>query len=300
MSVDARIRIALGAHEPELAAAGERRWLGVKRFARNRLAVVGSLLLVFMTFVALLAPVLAPSDPLLQDLSEAMKPPSREHLFGTDQMGRDVLSRVIHGSRISLEVGFVSVGIGGFVGTILGVIAGYVGTWADRLIMRAMDIMLALPAILLAIIVVTWLGPSLTNAMIAIAVVQIPRTSRLMRSATLAIMPREYILASRVIGAGSLRIVRNHLLPNALAPLVVDSTIGLAFAILTAASLGFLGLGAQPPTPEWGAMISEGRSFLFSAFYVTLFPGMAILLTTISMNLVGDGLQDALNPRLTS
>jgi peptide/nickel transport system permease protein len=300
MTAHAQVRIALADDETQSVAGHERRWLGVKRFARNRLAVVGSLLLVFMAFVALLAPVLAPSDPVTQDLSGAMKPPSWEHPFGTDQLGRDILSRVIYGSRISLQIGFVSVGIGGLVGTIIGVTAGYVSGWTDRLVMRAMDVMLALPAILLAIIVVTWLGPSLTNAMIAIAVVQIPRTARLMRSATLAIMPREYILASRVTGAGSLGIMRRHVLPNALAPLVVDSTIGLAFAILTAAGLGFLGLGAQPPTPEWGAMISEGRSFLYSAFYVTLFPGMAILLATISVNLVGDGLQDALNPRLTS
>jgi peptide/nickel transport system permease protein len=278
----------------------ERRWDVLRRFGRNRAAIFGACILVLLIVVALFAPFLAPADPLTPNFSEALRPPSANHPFGTDHMGRDIYARVVHGSRISLRVGFLSVIIGGLVGTVLGVLSGYFGGWADRLVMRGMDVMLALPAILLAIVVVTWLGPSLTNAMLAIAIIRIPRTARLMRSVVLTIMPKEFILACRVIGVSDPRILVRHVLPNAISPLIVESTIGLAFSILTAAGLGFLGLGAQPPTPEWGAMISEGRTFLYSAFQVTMFPGLAILATTVSVNLVGDGLQDALNPRLIS
>jgi peptide/nickel transport system permease protein len=260
---------------------------------------VGALALMFMLCLALLAPLLAPADPLAQDLNRSMQAASREHPCGTDELGRDVCSRVIYGSRASLAAGFFAVIVGGLVGTGLGVVAGYFSGWTDRVIMRGLDVVFALPAILLAIVIVTMLGPSLTNAILAVAIINIPPSARLMRSQVLTIMPRAYILACRVIGVDDLGILIRHVLPNSMAPLIVQSTVGLAFAILSTAALGFLGLGAQPPMPEWGAMISGGRAYLYSAFGISLFPGLAILVTTISLNLVGDGLQDALNPKLT-
>jgi peptide/nickel transport system permease protein len=281
-----------------LEMAPERRWDPLRRFARNRLAVVGSIVLTLVLSVALFAQFLAPSDPLAQDFNRSLEPPSRDHPCGTDELGRDICSRVIYGGRASLAAGFLAVLVGGLAGTLLGLTAGYFGGWVDRLVMRALDVVFALPTILLAIVIVTMLGPSLTNAILAVAIINIPPTARVMRSQVLTITPRPFILACRVIGANDSRIVLHHILPNAMAPLIVQLTVGLAFAILSTAALGFLGLGAQPPMPEWGNMISGARAFLFTRFEISVFPGLAILLTTVSLNLVGDGLQDALNPKL--
>jgi peptide/nickel transport system permease protein len=282
----------------ELEMAPERRWDPLRRFARNRLAVVGGIVLTLMLSVAVFAQFLAPSDPLAQDFNHSLEPPSREHPCGTDELGRDICSRVMYGGRASLAAGFLAVLVGGSVGTMLGLTAGYFGGWVDRTVMRGLDVVFALPAILLAIVIVTMLGPSLTNAILAVAIVNIPPTARVVRAEVLTITPRAYILACRVIGARDSRIVVKHILPNAMAPLIVQLTVGLAFAILSTAALGFLGLGAQPPMPEWGNMISGARAFLFTRFEISVFPGVAILLTTVSLNLVGDGLQDALNPKL--
>ena len=271
-----------------------------KRFLSNRAAVVGGVFMGLFLIVAILAPLLAPHDPIQQDLYSRLASPSGEHPFGTDDFGRDILSRVIYGTRISLRIGIAAVLIALLAGTSIGLVAGYYGGTADQVLMRLMDLMLAFPSILLAIGIVAVLGPGLENAMIAIGVVAIPQYARLIRASTLTVREADYVQALRALGARDTRILLSAILPNCLAPLIVQATLSLATAILDAAGLSFLGLGAQPPTPEWGAMLSGGRELILSAPWVLAYPGIAIFVTVLAFNLLGDGLRDALDPRTTT
>jgi peptide/nickel transport system permease protein len=268
------------------------------KLRRNKLAMVGGYVILFYFLVAIFAPLLAPYDPYHIELVNKLKPPSAEHWMGTDDKGRDVLSRLIVGTRLSLSVGFVAVFIGAFFGIVLGLFAGYYGKWVDTIIMRVIDVLLAFPGILLALAIVSALGPSLINVMIAIGVFSIPMFARIVRGSTLSIKKLEYIDAIRSLGASDLRIIFVHIFPNILSPIIVQATLRLATAILSAAGLSFLGLGAQPPLPEWGAMLSNGRDFLFTVPYLALFPGLAISTLVIGFNVFGDGLRDALDPRM--
>lgn len=270
----------------------------MRRLRHNRSAMVGLIIVVLLALVAIFAPVLSPCDPLQQDLEIRLQNPSSAHLLGTDDLGRDLLSRIVFGSRVSLQVGLFSVFLALVVGTLLGSVAGYFGGLVDSIVMRLMDVLLAFPGVLLAIGIVAVLGPSLTNAMIAIGVVSIPRYARVVRASVLTVKETEYVQAARAIGNGAVRILFAHILPNCLAPLTVQTTLGIATAILEAAGLSFLGLGAQPPTPEWGAMLAGARQYLRLAPWVTALPGIAIVFTVIGFNLLGDGLRDALDPRM--
>jgi ABC-type dipeptide/oligopeptide/nickel transport system permease subunit len=268
-----------------------------RRLRKNRLAVAGGALLALFLLIAAAAPWVAPHDPLTQDLYGRLSPPSAKNWFGTDDFGRDILSRVLHGARVSLRVGVAAVAIALVVGAAIGLTAGYRGGLLDNVLMRLMDLMLAFPSILLAIVVVAVLGPSLNNAMLAVGIVSIPQYARLVRASVLSIREQDYVTAARALGAGDARIILTAILPNCVAPLTVQATLGMAGAILDAAGLSFLGLGAQPPTPEWGAMLSGGRDFILSAPWVLTFPGLSILLTVLAFNLLGDGLRDALDPK---
>jgi peptide/nickel transport system permease protein len=275
----------------------------LSRLVKHPGGMVGLFVTLCFFAVALLAPWLSPYDPLAQDLDRRLQPPSRAHFFGTDDFGRDLLSRVIYGARISLTVGFISIGIAVAGGLVLGLLAGFytTGRWGkliDHAIMRSSDILLAFPTVLLAIAIVSAFGPGLRNAMLAIAIVYLPRFVRLVRASILVEKEQTYIEAGQALGVSNRRLLFRHLLPNAMSPVIVQATLGLAEAIIEAAALSFLGLGATPPTPEWGAMLSEGRSYLRLAPWVTFFPGMAIFLMVVSYNLLGDGLRDALDPRL--
>ena len=269
-------------------------WQDLKK---HRLALIGGGVLVVLIGMAALAPVLAPHDPLAQDLYRRLEPPSSANMFGTDDFGRDILSRVIYGARISLRIGLISISIALSVGTMLGLIAGYKGGWSDTLIMRLMDIMLAFPSILLAIAIVAVIGPGIDNVMIAVSIVMVPQYARLVRASVLTIREMAYVEAARALGARDFRILRSSVLPNCMAPLIVQSTLSLGTAILDAAGLSFLGLGAQPPSPEWGAMLSGGRELLLKAPWVMTFPGLAIFIVVLGLNLFGDGLRDALDPK---
>jgi peptide/nickel transport system permease protein len=269
------------------------------KFRRNRLAVLGAILLVFFVFCAVFADYLAPYDPLQADLMNNLAPPSSQHILGTDELGRDLLSRIIHGARISLHLGVISVGTALVFGVLVGAVAGYYGGVIDQIVMRAVDIVLSFPTMLLAIMIVAVLGPGLTNAMIAVGISLTPEYARLTRSTFLYLRELDYVQAARMVGASDPRVIFRHILPNSLAPLIVQSTLNIATAILSAAALGFLGLGAQPPLPEWGAMLSKGRVYLMVAPHVTLYPGLAIVLSVLSLNMIGDGLRDALDPRMT-
>jgi peptide/nickel transport system permease protein len=265
---------------------------------RSPLTVAGLLLLLTFALGAVLAPQIAPYNPLKQNVLERLKPPTAEHWLGTDQLGRDLLSRLIHGARISLTVGLVVVVLAGSVGTAVGLAAGYLGGWVDEVLMRLTDVFLAFPALILAMAVAGALGPSLNNAMIAIAVVAWPVYARLVRGQVLQLREREYVEAARSLGASPLHIITRHILPNTLAPLLVQASFDMGGAILSAAGLSFIGFGAQPPLPEWGVMISEGRKFITTHLWLSLYPGIAILLAVGAFNLIGDGLRDALDPRL--
>lgn len=266
----------------------------------NRLAVFGLVVLAVLILAAVLGPLITPADPTLTDVANRLQPPSLEHPFGTDDLGRDILSRVIAGARVSLIVGFVAVGIALAVGVPLGLVAGYYGGWTETAIMRFADMVFAFPAILLAITVLAILGPGVINAMIAIGIVYMPIFARITRASTLSVREEVYVRAARSVGARDLRILGLHVLPNVLTPIIVQTSISLAFAILSEAALSFLGLGAQPPQPSWGRMLAEGRSFFSLAWWMAFFPGMAILLTVLAFNLVGDALRDALDPRQKS
>ena len=265
---------------------------------RSPLTVAGMVLIALFALGAISAPLIAPANPLKQVLSARLKPPSSAHLLGTDQLGRDVLSRMIYGARISLLVGVVVVGLAGSLGTFVGLLAGYGGGWLDEVLMRLTDVFLAFPALILAMAISGALGPSLTNAMIAIAVVSWPVYARLVRGQVLSLREREYVEAARSLGASTPRILWQHILPNTLAPLMVQASFDMGGAILAAAGLSFIGFGTQPPTPEWGVMISEGRNYIATQPWLSLFPGLAILFTVAAFNLIGDGLRDAFDPRL--
>jgi len=265
---------------------------------KNRLAMVGFGIILAFILVAIFAPVIAPHPCCEGDLKLKNKPPSEEHWFGTDYNGRDVFSRVVYGARISLWVGTFAV-IGSVVaGTFFGLLAGYYGRWVDMLISRIFDIMLAFPSILLAIAIVAILGPSLQNALVAISIINIPTFGRLVRSRVLSLKEEEYVMAARAIGMKDSRILLHHILPNSLAPIIVTGTLGIATAIIEAAALGFLGLGAQPPEPEWGKMLADSRQYIQKAPWTVVFPGLSIMLTVLGFNLIGDGLRDALDPRM--
>ncbi len=270
----------------------------LRRLLRNKLAVVGMVILAAFLLSAIFAPWLAPYDPVKQELVKRRQPPSREHLLGLDEVGRDILSRIIFGARTSLQVGVGSVSFAIVIGALTGAISGYLGGWVDNLVMRLMDILLAFPSMLLAIAIVSILGPGLMNMLYAIAIVSIPQYARIVRASVLSVKEQDYILAARAIGCPPSHILFRNVLPNCLTPLIVQATLGIATAILDAAGLSFLGLGAQPPTPEWGAMLGRGRGSVFTAPHIVFFPGLAIMLTVLGFNLLGDGLRDALDVRL--
>ena len=270
----------------------------VRRLRRNRGAMVGLYSVILMVAVAILADRLAPYDPIKMAPGFGLLAPSREHVFGTDLLGRDVLSRLIHGARISLRVGLVSVGIAAVLGTTLGLLAGYFGRWVDLLIMRFIDLLLAFPNVLLALAIIAILGPSIFNLMIAVGISATPGYARLVRGSVLSAKANTYVEAATAVGVPDGLIIWRHILPNVLAPVIVLSTLGMAGAILTGAALSFLGLGVQPPTAEWGVMLADGRNYLRIAWWITTFPGMAIMVTVLAINMLGDGLRDTLDPRL--
>lgn len=265
---------------------------------RDRLAMLGLCGLTVLVACAIFAPLIAPYDYALQDYLSMNQAPSLKHLFGTDNFGRDIFSRVVFGARINLLVGFISLAIGAFLGSLLGAVAGYFGRFSETLIMRGCDIMMSIPSTVLAITIATTLGPGLVNAVIALSISSIPSFCRVVRGSTLTVKDQEYIEAARVIGASDWHIIRRYVFPNVLAPIIVQATLGIGKSIIMCASLSFLGLGIQPPTPEWGAMLSTARTFMRNYPYQVIFPGLAIMLTVLSLNLFGDGLRDALDPKL--
>ena len=269
-------------------------------FARNRAAVVGVLVLSVIVGAAVFGPHMTPYDPLAATPYGQLLPPSQAHPFGTDELGRDVLARMVYGASLTLQVGFIAVGIAVTIGILLGLPAGYFGGWVDMLVMRAVDVLLAFPAVLLALSIVSLLGASLRNAMVAIGISVIPVYVRLVRASVLSAREQPYVEAARVVGVRHIQIMFGHILPNILAPVVVVATLGVGGAIIVGAALSFLGLGAQPPQPEWGAMVTIGSQYIQIAWWMSVFPGVAISATVLAINLVGDGLRDALDPRLTA
>lgn len=270
----------------------------IKRFKKNKRAMIGLYITAIFVIVAILAPWISPYDPFAYNMKALLQPPSLSHPFGTDQFGRDVLSRIIHGSRISLMIGIVGVGISIIVGVTLGSLAGYFGGILDTIIMRIMDILLAFPGFLLALAIISILGPSMMNVMIAIGIFSIPTFARIMRSSVIGIKYKEFIEATKSLGGSHLFIIFKHVIPNCIAPIIVLSTMRIATAILTAAGLSFLGLGAQPPSPEWGAMLNEGREYIRSASHLSTVPGLIIMFVVLGFNMLGDGLRDALDPQM--
>jgi len=274
-----------------------------RRFSRNKTAIVGLVIVFLLIFSAIFADIIAPGDAMnpgydMQDPENTFQRPSRQHPFGTDNFGRDIFARIIHGSRISLMIGFIVVGISMCIGTILGSIAGYYSGIADNVIMRIIDTMLAIPGILLAISIAAALGPGLFNVMISVGIGAIPSYARIVRASFLTLREQEFIEAARAVGSNDVRIITRHILPNCMAPIIVQATIGLAGAILAAAGLSFLGIGIQLPTPEWGAMLSAGRRFMRMHPHMSIFPGVAIVTVVLGLNMVGDGLRDAFDPKL--
>jgi len=288
----------------EAAPARERAvgpWLeGWRSFKKNKVSLIGAGIVIFFILLAIAGPYIAPQGINEQNFAKRLLAPSSEHWFGTDDFGRDIFSRIIHGARISLWVGFFSVILSVIIGSLLGIIAGYYGKWIDTIISRIFDIMLAFPSMLLAIAVVSVLGPSLQNALIAIAIINVPNFGRLIRSKVLSVKEEEYIVAAKAIGMRDSRILFSHILPNSITPIIVQGTLAIATAIIEAAALGFLGLGAQAPAPEWGKMLADARKFLINAPWTMIFPGLAIMLTVLGFNLMGDGLRDALDPKMKS
>ncbi|OZM57502.1 peptide ABC transporter permease [Lottiidibacillus patelloidae] len=283
--------------EPQVESPFQESWRAMRK---NKIALVGMTIIIFFVTIALLADVIAPHGINDQAFENRLESPSAKHWFGTDDFGRDILSRVIYGARISLWVGFFSVLGSIIVGTTLGILAGYFGRWVDTIISRLFDILLAFPSILLAIAIVAVLGPSLQNALIAIAVINIPTFGRLVRSKVLSLKEEEFILAAKSQGMGHSRIIVHHIFPNSIAPIIVQGTLSIGTAIIEAAALGFLGLGAAPPDPEWGMMLADAKTYMQQAPWTMIFPGLAIMLTVLGFNLMGDGLRDALDPRMKS
>ncbi len=271
-------------------------WYHLKK---NKGAMIGLAIITLFVLMAIFAPLIAPQDPLVQEVSERMTPMfTNGYILGSDDLGRDMLSRIIYGARISMTIGMVSVGISLFFGIIIGVTSAYYGGIFDKIVMRLIDIMLAFPYILLTIVIVSILGPSLTNAMVAIGISQVPRYARVVRASVLAEKESDYVLAEKALGAGSFELMFLTILPNCLSPTIVQATLGIGEAILSSAGLSFLGLGAQPPTPEWGLMIASSKQFLTSAWWIVTLPGIAILLAVLGFNLFGDGLRDILDPKM--
>lgn len=270
----------------------------LKRLLRSPSAVAGAVIVLLLILAGIFAPLLTPFDPVRQDLRSVLQPPSATHLLGTDNLGRDVLARILYGARLTLFIGAFAVGVGLLFGVPLGIISGYYRGIADQVIQRLMDLMLSFTSFLLALTLVALLGVGLTNVIVAVGIATIPRFARLVRSTVLSLREVTYIEASQALGAPDRRVLLKHILPNSLAPVIVQATLSMGSTILTAAGLGFLGLGVQPPTPEWGAMLGEGRNYIFSQPSVTTFPGLAIFLAVVGFNLLGDGLRDALDPQL--
>ncbi|MEW8956144.1 ABC transporter permease [Clostridium sp.] len=271
-----------------------------RRLKRNRPAMIGLIVICLLIILAVMAGYIADYDNVVvkQNLEERLQGPSSKYILGTDEFGRDIFGRLIHGARVSLRVGILAVGIAIVIGGALGAIAGYYGGILDNIIMRIMDVFLAVPSILLAISIVSALGTNLFNLMLSIGISSVPSYARIVRASVLSIREQEFIEAAKAIGANDVRLVMRHIIPNSLAPVIVQATLGVAGAILSTAGLSFIGLGIQPPDPEWGAMLAGGRQYLRDAWHVTTFPGIAIMITILSLNLLGDGLRDALDPRL--
>ncbi|MGL4388599.1 MAG: ABC transporter permease [Brevinema sp.] len=272
----------------------------INRLKKNKLAVVGFFILIFFVILAVFADYIADYEQVVikQNLSNTFAKPFTSHLLGTDDLGRDIFARIVHGTRISLTIGFISVTLSVMIGGLLGAIAGYWGGQFDHLIMRIMDIFLAIPSILLSIAIVSALGPSFFNLVLALSISTIPVYARIVRASVLGIRGQEFIEAAHAIGAKDFYIIIKHIIPNVFSPIIVQSTLGVASAILSIAGLSFIGLGVEPPTPEWGSMLASGRTLIRKASWITLYPGVAIMLSILSLNLLGDGLRDALDPRL--
>lgn len=270
----------------------------MSRLAKNKLAMAGLIVIVLLIILAVLAPVIAPYGYDQQDLNSIYSQSSKEHLLGTDRLGRDILSRLIYGTRQSLRIGIISVAIAAFFGTILGSIAGFYGGKTDNILMRILDIYQSIPGMLLSIALAASLGPGINNAILAIGISTIPAYAHIIRASIMTVREKEYIEAAMAINAGDFRIITKHVLPNAIAPLIVEITMNIGNSILAAATLSFIGLGAQPPSPEWGAMLCEGRNFMRDYGYLVIYPGICIMTSVLSFNLLGDGLRDALDPRL--
>jgi len=272
--------------------------IALRMLVKNKVAMAGLGLLLLLALLAILAPYIAPYNPDEVDILNQLRGPSRQHVMGTDLFGRDILSRIFWGGRITLVVGLISVGIAASIGIVLGLVSGYYGALADALIMRFIDVLLAFARILLALTIVGMLGPGLLNVMVAVGIAGITGYARLVRGSVLSAKEAVYVEAARVVGCQDTKILFRHLLPNVVGPVIVLATLDVAAAILSASSLSFLGLGVQPPTAEWGAMLNEGRNFLRAAPWITLFPGLAIMASVLSINMLGDGVRDALDPRL--
>lgn len=268
------------------------------RLCKNRLAVLGMVILLLLVLMAVFADFIAPYPYDYQDYSSTLQFPSAQHWMGTDNYGRDIFSRVVYGTRISLQIGFISLTMGALMGCILGAIAGFFGGVLDTIIMRFTDILMSIPRTVLAICIATTLGPGLVNAMIAVAISSVPNFARVVRASTLTVKDQEYVEAARAIGCSNAHIIVRYIFPNVLAPIIVQATLGVGTAIILAASLSFLGVGIEPPTPEWGSMLSAARSFIRDQWYMVAFPGLAIMVTVLALNLFGDGLRDALDPKL--
>ena len=268
-----------------------------RRFGTNRFATAGLVVILLLFLLSLSAGWITPYDPDALDAWHVLLPPSTAHWFGTDELGRDVLTRVIFGARVSLKVGFVAVGIAVLIGTVVGLVAGFYGGWVDALLMRLVDIMLCFPTFFLILAVIAMLEPSIWYIMIIIGLTGWMGVARLVRAEVLSLKSRDFVLAARVLGASDRRIIFRHILPNALSPVLVSATLGVAGAILTESALSFLGIGVQPPTPSWGNILTSGKDYIEFAWWLSLFPGVAILVTVLSYNLVGEGIRDALDPR---
>jgi peptide/nickel transport system permease protein len=269
-----------------------------KRFRGNRFAVAGGIVVLVLFVISFLAPYITPYNPTTIDAYHVLLPPSAEHWMGTDELGRDVFTRVVYGARISLLVGFVAVGIYIVIGTLIGLVSGFYGSWIDSALMRFVDIMLCFPTFFLILAVIAMIGPSIWLIMIVIGVTNWMGVARLVRAEVLSIRERDFVLAARAIGASDLRIIFRHIMPNAMGPVLVAATLGVAGAILTESALSFLGIGVQPPTPSWGNILTSGKDYIEFAWWLSLYPGLAILVTVLAYNLLGEGIRDAIDPRL--
>ena len=271
--------------------------LALQQLKNNKIAIIGLIIIISLAFIALFAPFIAPHDPIEQNLEKRLLPPCREYPMGTDDLGRCLLSRIIYGARVSLQLGVIVVGIITVIGVTLGLISGYYGGIVDEIIMRLVDVVLAFPGIILALAIAGALGPGLFNVMLALAMVGWTGLARVVRGSVLSVKQKEFVESARALGCSDLHIMTRHILPNVMAPVIVLATLDMAFIILAAAGLSFLGLGAQPPTPEWGSMLNSGRAFMRTAPHLTTFPGLAIMVAVLAFNFLGDGLRDALDPR---